>query len=87
MSSIDFEADDQGARNNVLYSKFQSSSQKPRIVDFLIRKGIAKTESQANVILLATIVVLIVVSIFLFRYNSYQNQPITPEQLIQLKTI
>jgi hypothetical protein len=83
MSNIEFEADNM----NFNKSGSQTSKRISKTATFLINKKIVKTENQANLLILISVAVIIAVSIFVYRNFNYQAPLITPEQLIQLKTI
>ena len=71
--SVEFqENEDMGtsANKRILYSRFQSSNQVPKVIHFLIRIGLAKNENQANYILIGFFVLAVVFSVFLISKTS-----------------
>lgn len=66
MNNVEFD-NDQGT--SLLYARLQRSSVAPRLVQFLLTKKIARSERQANVVLLAMVVVLIALSSVVWKYN------------------
>jgi hypothetical protein len=49
-----------------LYAKFQRSSEIPYIILFLIRKHVVKDEKGAIVLVIASVIIMLVLSIYLF---------------------
>ncbi|MFA6297334.1 MAG: hypothetical protein WC629_02110 [Candidatus Paceibacterota bacterium] len=62
----------------------------PKMVSFLIKKGIVKDEKQANVFLVIISIIFLLVSIFIFAYfvfgirNPFAKQPSPAEQFKNL---
>lgn len=66
--SVDF--NDGSRQGSVLYGRFQSASDQPKMVAWLIKKGIVKSEDGANKLLISVVVVCIIVSLYFFYYAS-----------------
>ena len=87
MSNIEFENENQNQHGSFLYTKFQSSNQKPGIVNFLIRKNIVKNQTQANAILLILVLACFVAAYFIYQHYNGQTVLMSPEQLIQSRML
>ncbi len=73
MSEIEFDNGEFSQSPHILYSRFQASSDKPKVVNWLLKTRIAKTENQANYILLGVFIILMIASIFLFVFALKSN--------------
>ena len=62
--AVDFNEEQQKA--SILYARFQSSSKPPTLVEWLLKKGIVKNQSQANAILVLLTIVCLVLSAYIF---------------------
>jgi len=80
MENVEFE--NELSNKRVLYGKFESSSTRPGLVSFLMKKNIVKTEGQANIILLGVVIVCAVLA-YIFIKSSGQVGNITAEQVIE----
>lgn len=74
MSTVEFQegGENFGSSSNnksMLYSRFQASSDLPKLVRWLLDKGIVKTEAQANVVLLCIMGFFIIATlVVVFKY-------------------
>ncbi len=77
MSDVEFEDKYSGNRGSILYSRFERTEKKPGMVEWLLKKNIAKSESQANFILLILVAVLILLTFYLifFSHNPTRGIP------------
>lgn len=83
MSQVDFNNEN---NPSVLYSRFQSSSEAPGIVRWMMSSGVAKTREKANMFLLAIAIIAVLVAIFLvYKMNSGGQRTFTPQQLQEIK--
>jgi hypothetical protein len=73
MSNVEFDEPDMNNTNapkSILYGRFEPSNREPFLVRFLIKLKIAKTATQANIILLCIICVFLIATGFvIFRMN------------------
>ena len=51
MNNIEFN-DELAVKNSILYSRFEESNKRPTLVNFLMSKGITKSENSSNIVLL-----------------------------------
>lgn len=74
MSQVEFQEGGENFGNptpnkSVLYSRFQASSDLPRMVRWLLDKGIVKTQAQANMVLFGIMCFFIVATLVtIFKY-------------------
>ncbi len=79
MSQVEFNEENSPS---ILYAKFQSSNEPPGMVKWLVTKGIAKDASQANMILLVTMVAAIILTAIIFyKFVIGGSSKITPQEL------
>jgi len=76
MSKIEFEED-----KNMLYSRFEASSKVPKIIEFVVKTGIAKDANQANMVLLGIVVLIVLVSLFLFWSGGKSEPSLSPDEM------
>lgn len=76
--SIEFDGDNFGVRQGGINTSSTNSSSGSAMVDLLIKNGIAKDESSANVILVVGALFLIALSIYFFIYGFNLPQKSTP---------
>jgi hypothetical protein len=69
------EFNEESNQNRVLYGRFAQSSQAPKLVTWLLKIGIVKSESQANYVLIGIAVVAFAWSIYLFSRSSIDTRP------------
>lgn len=78
---VEFNDEHEQQKASLLYAKFQSSAQLPRLEQWLIGKGIVKTPGQANMLLLGiAICALLAAGVIAFTMNRPQLDNLTPEQ-------
>jgi hypothetical protein len=80
-SNIEFNEEQQAPNPRFLYSKFQASTEKPGVVNFLINHKIVKDERGANSILMGITVLFIVLSVFLFMYGNGSFSGVKPDNV------
>jgi hypothetical protein len=66
--SVEF--NDGSRQGSVLYGRFQAASDQPKMVAWLIKKGIVKSEDGANKLLIGVVFVCIAASLYFFYYAS-----------------
>lgn len=63
MSGIEFD----GEQKSVLYSQFQESNKPPKMIKYMLDHKLVKNEKQAQIVLLAVVVVFLIVSFIIIR--------------------
>jgi hypothetical protein len=63
---VKFEEDASSSSTSVLYGRFSASSTPPKMVQWIINLGIAKTPAQANYVLLGVAIVAALLSLYFF---------------------
>lgn len=66
--SVEF--NDGSRPGSVLYGRFQAASEQPKMVAWLIKKGVVKSEDGANKFLMVVVALCIVASLYFFYYAS-----------------
>lgn len=66
---VEIMSDMDESKASMLYSRFQASEKKPKLVQWLNKAGIAKTDKQATTILISITVACVLITLFvIFRY-------------------
>ena len=68
MSNVEFEGETQTQRASLLYSKFQTTHIRPKLVQFIIDRKLATSDTQANLMLLGVVVVCVVVTYTIWHF-------------------
>ncbi len=74
MSNVEFE--EENNNNSILYNRFERSDKKPGMVAWLIRKNFAKSESEANYMLLIITFFCILAALYFFLHSTKKSNPI-----------
>ncbi len=61
---VDVQFEGESSERKILYSRIEPSAKAPRMVQWLIKAKLAKTNSQANIILIGLAMVMIVTTFF-----------------------
>jgi|SRR3989344_6733111 len=78
-NDVQFEEDStQSSQSSVLYSRFQPSSRPPALVRLLLKLGIVKTTTQANHLLLGTVILFFALAIYIFGQTAGWFSSATP---------
>lgn len=80
MNNIEFN-DDAAVKNSLLYSRFEESNKRPTLVNFLISKGITKSEKASNVVLLIISALFFLSAISVIYFFFYYTPAPSPEQI------
>lgn len=81
MNSVEFNDSRDGQR--FLYTKLKTNMQSPKLVTFLIKKGIVKNEKNADVLLIILVVILLILAASLFSYGSKVSEVPSTEDVIR----
>jgi len=81
MSDVQFKENYYGSDSN-----FNNQDKNNKIIQFLLDKGIAQDEEQANYIVFGIVILIIIISVFIFIKGTGGNKPqsgeIPPDQFI-----
>jgi hypothetical protein len=70
---VEFEENKINTSGSVMYSRFQASDKKPWLINFLLKTGLIRRESQAVYFVIAFCVICLIIAIYLF--NNALNGP------------
>ncbi len=80
-NNIQFNDEQQSQNPRFLYSRLQVSTDKPGVVNFLIKHKVAKGERTANFILLGVTVLFLILSVFFFTYDGTDEKKVINQSL------
>ena len=63
------------SKNSFLYSRLQKSADRPTLVNVLMKKGFAKSESSANFVLLLISIIFLMAAFALIYFNFFYTAP------------
>lgn len=61
--------------SRVLYSRFEPSSKRPAIIEFILKTGIMENETQANYVLVGFVVVALAAAVYLYSSMGSGSPP------------
>lgn len=73
---IEFEEEYDGSEFHIRSRKLLGGKTTPTMINFLIDRGVAKTEKQALVLSLVVILLFLGISIFIIRNTFVNNEPL-----------